>query len=325
MKDGAAPDATPKEFPREAARHLDSLPEGAGRLAVVTGATRALGLATTRALLRKGVAVVMACRNVAKAEKVVRRIRAERAGSEVEVLQLDLGSLTSIHTFANAFRERHDRLDLLFANAGIMAVKRCETEDGFEAQLGVNHLGHFALVGLLAPLLLATPGSRTVTTTSSAAFMGRIDLEDPMGERRYDRWRAYGQAKLANLLHAVALQRRLAAAGAGSTAHSAHPGFVHTNLQRNAAAAAGSRAERWLLGRLVPALGQGPEMGALPQVYAGMSPEASGGELWGPRWIHLRGRPVVVRAPAVASDREVQDRLWRLSEELTGVRYDLSG
>lgn len=301
-------------------RHLEPLPSQVGRTALVTGANGELGVAITRLLVAKGARVVMACRNLTTAETARRLLHDDWPEAELIVEKLDLGSLDSVRDFSA--RLDLSRIDLLFANAGIMAVARRETDDGFEAQFGVNHLGHFALVGLLLPRLRAAPGSRVVSTTSGAAFMGRADFEDPMGEGRYDRWQAYGRSKLANILFTKALQRRLEAAGEDSTAHAAHPGLVHTNLQEQAANDAGSVVERWFLNGLVPALGQGPEMGALPLIYAGLSPKATGGDMWGPRWRFVRGRPVVESPPAVANDLEVQEKLWRLSEELTGVEYD---
>lgn len=308
-------------LPEAVVRHLQPLPSQAGRTAVVTGANGGLGFAITRLLVAKGARVVMACRNLESAETARRLLHDEWPEAELTVEHLDLGSLDSVRDFAS--RLELSRIDLLYANAGIMAVARRETKDGFEAQFGINHLGHFALVGLLLARIRGAPGSRVVSTTSGAAFMGRGDLDDPMGERRYDRWRAYGQSKLANILFTQALQRRFEAAAEDSSAHAAHPGLVHTNLQEQAANDAGSVVERWFLNGVVPTLGQGPEMGALPLICAGLSPRATGGDLWGPRWRFVRGRPVVESPPAASNDVERQEKLWRLSEELTGVEYDL--
>ena len=301
-------------------RLLEPLPSQEGRTAVVTGANGALGLAVTRQLVSKGARVVMACRNLETAQAGRRQVLSRHPGAGVTVEHLDLGSLASVRDFVA--RLEPPRIDLLFANAGIMAVPRRLTEDGFEAQFGINHLGHFALTGLLLPRLRAAPGSRVVSTTSSASLLGRIDFDDLMGEGSYGRWRAYGQSKLANVLFTGALQRRFARAGVEASAHSAHPGLVATDLQQQALKSASSLPERLFLERITPALGQGPEMGALPLTYAGISPQARGGDLWGPRWRFIRGRPVVEALPPAARDVERQERLWRISEELTGVRYE---
>ncbi|MEX2540670.1 MAG: oxidoreductase [Trueperaceae bacterium] len=311
---------------REIERYLARLPRQGGRVALVTGANGALGAEVARFLALKGASVVMACRNLETGERARQGIQDElsKAKSEppqLELMHLDLGSLASVRRFAQAFSDGHQRLDLLFANAGIMAVERRLTEDGFEAQFGVNHLGHFALTGRLLPMLLSTPRARVVTTTSSAAYGGRIEFDDLTGERGYRRWTAYSQSKLANILFAFGLQRRLLAAGAGAAASSAHPGLVHTDLQRNAAVATRSSIEGWLLERAVPLLGQSASMGALPLLYAALAPSSNGGELWGPRWSFFRGRPVVQKPPRSALDTSLQDRLWRVSEELTGVDF----
>jgi NAD(P)-dependent dehydrogenase (short-subunit alcohol dehydrogenase family) len=205
-----------------------------------------------------------------------------------------------------------------------MAVERRLTEDGFEAQLGVNHLGHFDLTSLLLPVVSSTPGARVVTTTSSAAYLGRIGLCDLMGERRYRRWMAYCQSKLANILFAFTLQRRLVETGLDVTVNSAHPGLVHTDLQGQAATAMESSVKAWLLERAVLLVDQDESMGVLPLLYAGLAPSPRG-ELWGPRWSFFRGPPRLQRPPKQASDAGLQDRLWRISEELTGIEFGALG
>jgi protochlorophyllide reductase len=304
--------------------HLGQLPDQRDRVAVVTGANGALGAELSRVLASKGATVVMACRSLGTGERVRQGIQREQPQADLKLMELDLSSLASVRRFAEEYAEHYQRLDLLYLNAGIMAVERRLTEDGFEAQLGVNHLGHFALAGLLLPVISSTPGARVVTTTSSAAYLGQIDFGDPMGERRYRRWMAYCQSKLANILFAFALQRRLGEAGLDASANSAHPGLVHTDLQRQAATATQSSVETWLLERAVPLFGQDESMGVLPLLYAGLAP-SPGGELWGPRWSFFRGAPRPQRPPRQAADAGLQDRLWRISEELTGVEFGALG
>ena len=304
----------------EARSHLDALPSAAGRRAVVTGGNSGLGLETARFLAYKGAAVVIAARDLSKGEQARASVLADVPGADVEVVRLDLASLASVAECAARLAEAP--LDVVVCNAGIMALDRATTADGFEAQLGVNHLGHFALVGHLFRRLVATPGARVVAVTSSAAYLGRIDFDDLMAERGYDRWRAYNQSKLANVLFVRALARRFAAAGGGATAHAAHPGLVFTQLQRRLLATAEDLhwRDRLFLGRIIPTLGQGVQMGALPQVYAALSERAGNGDLWAPRWF-ARGRPVRAWNPRAALDVAVQERLWAASEELTGVGY----
>src|SRR5690606_35035346 len=257
-------------------------------------------------------------RDIAKAEAAREDVLADVPAAEVSVQHLDLASLASVRRCADTLNQ--DGVDIVVCNAGTMALDRAETEDGFEAQFGVNHLGHFALVGHLYPGLVTRPGARVVSVTSGAAYIGRIDFDDPMGERDYDRWRAYNQSKLANLLFAQSLARRFVGSGSSATAHAAHPGLVFTQLQRRVLETTDDLPwwNRFFLARITPTLGQGAQMGALPLVYAALSPAAVNGDLWGPRWM-ARGRPVQASLPRTARDVGVQERLWRASEELTGV------
>jgi protochlorophyllide reductase len=207
-----------------------TVPDQTGRTAVVTGGNAGLGHQVALALARAGASVVLACRSTSRGERAAAEIRSEAAGAEVSVGQLDLADLGSVTAFATQTLTQHDRLDLLLNNAGLMAVDRSRTVDGFETQLGVNHLGHFALTNQLLPLLGQTPGSRVVSMSSLGHRAGRMRFEDLMGERRYGRWSAYFQSKLANLLFTAALQRRLAADGSTTAALTAHPGLSGTDL-----------------------------------------------------------------------------------------------
>jgi NAD(P)-dependent dehydrogenase (short-subunit alcohol dehydrogenase family) len=300
----------------------EEMPDQSGRIAIVTGANSGLGYETTLALARKGAQVVMACRNLEKGQAALDQVQQQAPNARLDLMKLDLASLASIHEFADAYLARYDRLDLLINNAGLMAVPRRETEDGFEMQFGVNHLGHFALTGLLLPALLRTPGSRAVTVSSMAHFNGRIDFDDLMREQSYSRYGAYGQSKLANVLFAVELQRRLEQASADTISVAAHPGYSDTELQSNSAESSDSSFERLFYGLLNKTVAQSSAQGALPQLYAATMPDVQGGDFWGPHLV-MRGYPKRVRAKSDAYDPQIAARLWAVSEELTGVSMDL--
>jgi NAD(P)-dependent dehydrogenase (short-subunit alcohol dehydrogenase family) len=276
-----------------------------GRTFVVTGANSGLGASTARALAARGATVVLACRNVAKAEAAARTMP-----GDVRVEALDLASLASVREFA----DRVPELDVLINNAGVMAVPYGRTADGFEMQIGTNFLGHFALTGLL----LDGISSRVVTLSSNAHKMGRIDLADLNWERRrYQRWGAYAQSKLADLVFAFELQRRLTAAGSSVLSVAAHPGYASTELQ--------SHTESWQdqlmkVGNWL--VGQSADMGALPSLYAAVASGAQGGTYYGPdRLAQMRGYPRAATSTRSARDAELGRRLWEQAEKLTGVSY----
>jgi len=298
----------------------ERIPDQRGRVAVVTGANSGLGLVTAKELARHGATVVLACRDAAKAQRAADEIAAAAPGATVAVEALDLASLASVRACAERLRDGRETIDLLIANAGLMAPPRRTTADGFELQLGVNHLGHFALTGLLLDRLLATPGARVVTLTSGAHRIGRLNFDDLHGERRYNRWRWYGQSKLANLMFALELDRRLRAAGATLTSVAAHPGYAATRLQEAAAPA----LDRLVMKATNALVAQSAEMGALPTLYAATAPAVRGGDFIGPDGIgEQRGHPRVVRGSRASADEAAAARLWAVSEELTGVAYDL--
>jgi NAD(P)-dependent dehydrogenase (short-subunit alcohol dehydrogenase family) len=290
------------------------IPDLSGRTAVVTGANGGLGFETSRALAARGAHVVLACRDLLKGGVASEHIAKEHPSASVELAELDLSSLASIRSFAEGFASRHAQLHILCNNAGVMALPYRQTADGFEMQLGTNHLGHFALTGLLLPRLLATGGARVVTVSSTMHRIGRIRFDDLHGAHRYRKWRAYGQSKLANLLFTYELAHRAARKGAGLVAAAAHPGYAATNLQF-----AGPRMEgSTLMERLS---GWGNRL--IAQLYAATAPDVRGGEYFGPDgFAELRGRPKRVGSSQRSHDREVAERLWRASEELTNVRYD---
>jgi NAD(P)-dependent dehydrogenase (short-subunit alcohol dehydrogenase family) len=294
----------------------EQIPDQAGRTAVVTGANSGLGLVAARELARAGADVVVACRDTGKGEAAAESIRDAVPAASVSVEALDLASLASIRAFAERFEAERDGLDLLLNNAGVMAPPRRETADGFESQLGTNHLGHFALTGLLLGSLEGREGARVVTVSSTAHKFGRIDFDDLQGERHYRRWRAYGQSKLANVLFALELERRLRAAGSTVSSLAAHPGYAATNLQ-SASPPALDRAVMAVTNRL---LAQSAEMGALPVLYAATRPNLDGGLFIGPDGFEeQRGHPKVVRPVRAGRDEASAQRLWAVSEELTGV------
>lgn len=297
------------------------VPSLAGKVALVTGANSGLGLEATKVLARHGARVIMACRNVEKAEAAADEVRAGGAdGASVDVVSLDLASLTSVAAAAKQVRDAEPAIDVLINNAGLMAIDQAKTEDGFEMQFGVNHLGHFALTAGLMPVLLATPRSRVVTVSSFGHRPGRLALDDLMFEkRRYDRWRPYFQSKLANLLFTLELQRRLADAGAATMALAAHPGSSHTDLGYE-----GSGVVNALLRNFARFGTQSARMGALPIVRAAVDPAAKGGQFYGPQFMML-GYPRVETPSRSARDAETARQLWTRSEELTGLRFDISG
>ena len=292
----------------------EALGDQSGRIAIVTGSNSGIGFETARVLAEKGATVVMACRNLEKASPKADEIRTAHPGADVEVMQLDLSDLGSVQRFAEAFRAKHARLDLLINNAGIMVPPYGKTAQGFETQFGVNHLGHFALTGSLLDLITNTPGSRIVTVSSIAHYMGRIDFADLNWEKGYRAQAAYGQSKIANLLFTYELQRRLAAAGKDTIAVAAHPGWTETNLQEHAKGVK-------FLNRF---LAQEPLMGALPTLYAAAEPSVHGAEYFGPSgFMEMNGPPKKVKSNKRSHDRNVAERLWNVSEELTGVRFQI--
>jgi NAD(P)-dependent dehydrogenase (short-subunit alcohol dehydrogenase family) len=299
----------------------EQIPDQTGRTAVVTGANSGLGLIAARELARAGADVVLACRNTGKGAAAARSIAADVPAATVAVERLDLSNLASIRAFAEGFAGGHDGLDLLINNAGVMAPPRGETADGFELQLGTNHLGHYALTGLLLDQMQGREDARVVTVTSTAHKIGRIRFENLQGERRYFRWFAYCQSKLANLLFARELDKRLRAAGSTVSSLAAHPGYAATNLQ-TAAPPAVDRAVFALTNRL---LAQSAAMGALPELYAATRPSLDGGLFIGPDGFEeQRGYPQVVRPVKAGRDEATAARLWTVSAELTGVSYEFN-
>jgi NAD(P)-dependent dehydrogenase (short-subunit alcohol dehydrogenase family) len=300
----------------------DQIPDQTGRVAIVTGANSGIGLVAARELARKGAKVTIASRNTEKGAEAAAAIEKEVPGADVQVEALDLASLDSVRAFAERFTGAHEGLDLLINNAGVMAPPRRETADGFELQIGTNHLGHFALTGLLIGGMEGREDARVVTVSSGAHRMGKISFDDLQGERSYNRWRAYGQSKLANLLFAFELDRRLRAAGSTIRSMAAHPGYSATNLQ----SAAAPLVDRLVMKVSNLVIAQSAEMGGLPTLYAATYPGLDGGTYVGPDGIgEQRGHPKPVGSSGAARDDETARELWDLSEKLTGVHFELGG
>ena len=292
----------------------DDGPGQQGRLAVVTGANTGLGFATAQVLAARGAAVVLAVRDIEKGKRAAGRIAETAPGANVMVQPLDLTSLDSIRAAADELRAEHPRIDLLINNAGVMLTPRQTTSDGFELQLGTNHLGHFALTGLLLEQMLPVPGSRVVTVSSIVhRVRARINFDDLQGERSYSRVGAYGQSKLANLMFTYELQRRLS--GAGTTiAVAAHPGLADTELARYTPAVVA-----YFYARVMT---QTAAMGALPVLRAATDSGVLGGQYYGPRgFFGARGYPTLAESSRRSHDTAIQRRLWKVSEELTGVTF----
>jgi NAD(P)-dependent dehydrogenase (short-subunit alcohol dehydrogenase family) len=291
-----------------------------GRTAVVTGANAGIGFETARVLAGRGALVVLACRNFGKAREAADRITAAYRQARTGVVRLDLASLASVREAAEEIRATYPRIDLLINNAGVMELPYERTEDGFELTFATNHLGHFALTGLVLDRLTATPGSRVVTMSSMGHEPGVMNFDDLQSEHSYRPDEAYHQSKLANLLFTYELDRRLRAAAAPTQALGAHPGVVYTDLFRTR-----SRLDKALLSPWMRPINfwavQNVHKGALPVLRAATDPAASGGEYYGPHRKHDTGNPIAVESSSRSHDAADQSRLWDASEQLTGVRY----
>ena len=296
------------------------IPDLSGRRVIVTGANSGIGLAATAQLVAHGADVTMAVRDEAKGRAAAAQIDDGGTGS-IELARLDLADLASVRQFATSWREAHpDGLDVLVNNAGVMAIPRRESADGFELQLATNHLGHFALTGLLVGAL--RPDGRVVTVSSSMHRMGRIDFDDLQGTTRYRKWGAYGQSKLANVLFALELHRRAEAADVPLRSIAVHPGYADTNLQAVGPRMSGHRLEATVMGWANRLFGQSAEAGAWPTLRAATDPDLPSGTFVGPTGLRgARGAPGLETPSDAARDPETARRLWEVSTELTGVEY----
>jgi NAD(P)-dependent dehydrogenase (short-subunit alcohol dehydrogenase family) len=299
------------------------IPDQSGKVAIVTGANGGLGLEVARELARKGAHVVMAARDQGKAEAARGSIRDEIPAASLELQPLDLASLASVHQAAARILANHPRIDILVNNAGVMGIPERRTEDGFEMQLGVNHLGHFALTAELLPALLGSPSARVVSVTSTGRHFGTaVDPDNPHLVGRYDPWRAYGQSKLANVHFALELDRRLRDAGVPARSIVVHPGFTSTDLQARSVRETGGGLSQRFFHAAVRRVGMTPAQGALSLLRAATDPNAVGGALYTPRWVNW-GPPVRRRMFGRARNLDAMARLWEVSERETAMTLDV--
>ncbi len=299
---------------------LDALPEQSGRTIVITGANSGIGWEAARMLAARGARVVMACRSPERAEGAAQRVRDIVPSAQVEFARLDLSSMRSIRAAAANLRDRFPRIDVLINNAGIMAIPRTLTEDGFEAQIGTNHLGHFALTGLLFDHLAEAPSPRVVNVSSGMHWVGRMDFDDLFGTKRYEKWSAYAQSKLANMLFTYELQRRLSARSSPVVTAACHPGYASTNLQGVGPAMAGSSSAAFTFKAFNAVFAQSAAWGGRPTVHAAIAPDVGGGDLIGP-FLEMWGNPRKGRTSAASRNEASAARLWDVSQQLTGVSW----
>ncbi|MET7717753.1 oxidoreductase [Streptomyces sp. NPDC005407] len=295
------------------------IPDQGGRTAVVTGANSGIGLVTAQELARRGARVILACRSEARGKQAQEYLARQVPGADVQFRPLDLAELSSVREFAASYP--YERLDLLINNAGVMALPYGRTADGFETQFGVNHLGHFALTGLLLPKLLDTPGARVVVVSSFMHALANIDMGDLNSERRYRRWVAYSRSKTANLLFVHELARRLVAAGSDVVAAAAHPGYADTNLQTAGARLEGKKTTERFMQAGNRIMAQSAESGALPTLYAATSPGVRPDSFTGPK-LGWRGAPAPSQRAKWTRNDTAGERLWVASEQLTSVTYE---
>jgi len=305
------------------------VPDQTGKNIVITGANSGLGYQAAGVLAKQGATVVMACRSVERGESAADKLREQITDTDpdFDVRECDLASLDSVEAFAEDLREGYDELHALCNNAGVMAIPRSETADGFETQFGVNHHGHFALTGHLLETLVATPGeTRVVTHSSGVHENGEIDFDDLHHEESYGKWEAYGQSKLANVLFAYELQRRLGEAGIEDTLSVAcHPGYADTGLQARGPEQEGSTLRLYAMKAANAIFAQSAKQGALPLLYAATAEDITGGEYVGPGGLmNMRGSPTKQQSSDSSYDEDLADRLWVVSEDETGVEYDFA-
>jgi NAD(P)-dependent dehydrogenase (short-subunit alcohol dehydrogenase family) len=302
----------------------DDIPDLSGKTIVVTGGNSGIGYNAALEFARKRADVILACRDLGKARTAAAQITSSAPGAKVDVMELDLSNLASVRGFSDAFHLQRQALHVLCNNAGVMAIPYRQTADGFEMQFGTNHLGHFALTGLLLDRLLATEGARIVNVASGAHRMGKIRFDDLQWKNGYRKWMAYGQSKLANLLFTLELQRKVDAAGKKLLAVACHPGYAATNLQAVGPKMSGSSMMESLTELGNRLLAQSAAMGALPTEYAAVAPDVKGGDYIGPDGMaELWGHPTRVGRSAAAQDGAAASRLWEISEQLTKVHYAL--
>ncbi|NHI91647.1 MAG: SDR family NAD(P)-dependent oxidoreductase [Candidatus Lokiarchaeota archaeon] len=300
----------------------EDIPDLTEKVIIVTGANSGIGFEATKEFVRKGAETILACRNEEKASKAFDRIKKEIPDAKIKVMQLDLASLKSIHQFTEEFKKQYSRLDVLLNNAGIMMDPYGTTEDGFERQVGINHLGHFALTGLLFDLIANTSGARVVNVSSNGHRVGNMDFTNFLYKdgKGYTRTGAYGRSKLANLLFTYELDRRFRKANINAIAVAAHPGASRTELGRSELL----RIGKIILYPMTLIMSQNAANGALPSIRAAVDPEVQGSDYYGPSGIgEMKGYPIKVESSKASHNEEDAKKLWEISEELTGVKYSI--
>ncbi len=304
--------------------NLNDMPDQLGKVVIVTGATHGLGYELAKAFAQKNATLVMAVRNSALGQQQAAEFKKLTRQGSIEVIQLDLADLRTVPSFAQRYQQKYDRLDILMNNAGIMAVPYGQTADGFEMHMGVNYLGHFALTGLLLPLIKQTPGCRVVNTSSAAEKYGSVAawLKNIQLEQGYERWTAYGHSKLAQLMFAIELNRRFQRANLKAIAIGAHPGFAKTNLRVSQMAVESNPFHKYM-NWVFEQMSQSQDLGALPLLYAATDPAAEAGAYYGVDGLfEVRGYPKKVSPSRKAYDEAVARQMWEKSEALTGVVYE---
>jgi len=302
--------------------NLENMPDQTGKTVLVTGANAGLGFLLTRSFAQKNARVIMVCRNQGKAADARDDVLAQFPDAELDIVSLDLANLKSVEQCASTLLDDYESLDIIMCNAGIMAVPYGTTEDGFEMHMGVNYYGHYALVGHLMPLVKKSPGLRIVTTSSLAEKQGKLDLDSPPDEKSYNRWSSYGDSKLAMLMFALILNDKFKSAGIDAKGMSAHPGFAKTDLRTRHMKTEESLFQRFLLW-VFEAMSMSGDRGVLPLLCAATDPEINGGEYIGVSGIgEIHGSPKVTKGQKRAYDTDLQEKLWKTSEEKTGVDYE---
>lgn len=303
----------------------ENIPDLSGKTFIVTGANSGLGLETSRVLASKGARVIMTARNLKKGQAALESIKKSYPEADLELKSLDLADLSSVRSFAADILAEEEQIDGLINNAGVMMIPRMETKDGFEMQFGTNHLGHFALTGLLINRLLENPTARIVNVSSLMHTRGEMNFDDLMGQENYDETAAYGQSKLANLLFTYELQRRLEAAGKDLLAVAVHPGYTDTNLQAVGPELSGSKFRAFIMSIANRLFAQDVEIGALPTLYAATAADVNPCDYIGPGGFNeMRGYPKKVSSNAASHNLQDAKKLWEISEELTGVTYSFN-
>lgn len=302
----------------------ENIPDMAGKLILVTGANSGIGFEAAKILADKNGEIILACRNQQKGEEALAKILESNPSAQVSFMPLDLADLSSVKRFADEFLSKYESLDVLVNNAGLMAPPYQKTKDGFEIQFGTNHLGHFALTGQLIGALLKSHGSRVVNVSSNAHKMGKIRFRDLNWEKKYSRWPAYGQSKIANLYFTYELDRRLKELGKSTSAVAVHPGFSNTNLAYAGYNSDGNKLRGIAIKAASALFSQDSVMGCLPTVYAAAALDVKGSEYYGPSgWMEMKGFPKKTHSNKLSRDGDIAKRLWDVSIELTGVDYSL--